>query len=111
MVAGSLPEHPRRTGSAGGNTASIRSRRSFRGCARTVSRSLLKDVKRNGIREPVLVSGNLVVDARNRLRATAVAELPDEQVPVSYLPDNEDPTELIYRRNYLRRDLTPRAGP
>ena len=64
---------------------------------------LLDDVTRHGVLEPVLVWRDQVADGRNRLRAAALAGA--KTVPQIRLPDDEDPTERIFRLNYLRRDL------
>ena len=64
---------------------------------------LLDDVRAHGVLQPVALWRGQIADGRNRLRAAALAEL--ESVPIIRFPDDEDPTERIFRLNYLRRDL------
>ena len=63
---------------------------------------LVEDVKRHGLREPVVVSGDELIDGRNRVRACAAAGvLPD----VRELEPGIDPVSWVMSVNVHRRHL------
>ena len=63
---------------------------------------LVEDVKRHGLREPVVVSGDQLIDGRNRVRACAAADVvPD----VRELEAGIDPVSWVMSVNVHRRHL------
>jgi ParB-like chromosome segregation protein Spo0J len=68
-------------------------------------RALVDDIREHGIKVPLDVSGNNVLDGRHRLRAAEELDL--GTVPVREVPlDGESAGEYIVRSAVLRRHLT-----
>ena len=65
---------------------------------------LVKDVAKNGLREPVCVRGLEIVDGRNRLRAALEAGTP---VRFEVIGDDVDLYGFVASKNLHRRHLTP----
>ena len=65
---------------------------------------LVKDVAKNGLREPVYVRGLEIVDGRNRLRAALEAGTP---VRFEVIGDDVDLYGFVASKNLHRRHLTP----
>ena len=67
-------------------------------------RDLVEDVRQHGLRDPVILLGNEIVDGRNRFRAAMAAGVP---LRFEELPPNVDPVDYVMSRNNVRRHLTP----
>ena len=63
---------------------------------------LVEDVRANGLREPVVVSGDQLIDGRNRIRACAAAGVVPE---VRELPRGTDVASWVMSVNVHRRHL------
>ena len=64
---------------------------------------LVRSIREDGLREPILVSRGEVVDGRHRYRACLEAGVEPE---FEYLPDDADPMPFVIARNILRRHLS-----
>ena len=65
---------------------------------------LVRSIREDGLREPILVWRGDVVDGRHRYRACLEAGVEPE---FEYLPDDADPMSFVIARNILRRQLSP----
>ena len=66
---------------------------------------LVQSIRERGVRNSVLLFGDLIVDGRNRMRA-ALAVGPEVEVPFRQLGPDEDPFVVATEQNLRRRDLT-----
>ena len=66
---------------------------------------LVQSIRERGVRNPVLLLGDLIVDGRNRIRA-ALAVGPEVEIPFRQLGPDEDPFVVAAEQNLRRRDLT-----
>ena len=72
--------------------------------------ALKLSIKQNGVRQPILMHDDMVLDGRHR--AKAVAELIEEDswthgdFPVSQLDPDDNPMDFVIDSNQLRRQLT-----
>ncbi|MBM4380813.1 MAG: ParB N-terminal domain-containing protein, partial [Deltaproteobacteria bacterium] len=69
-------------------------------------RALVEDVRREGIREPLRVLGNTVVDGRHRLRAALQLGLATVPVVDAVLAADETPEAYMLRTALHRRNLS-----
>lgn len=60
-------------------------------------------IKTNGLRNPIIVKGDLLIDGRNRLKA---CEMVGYTPIFKELPAGEDPIEYIFDQNIPRRHLS-----
>ncbi len=70
---------------------------------------LVDSIIRNGIRHPVVVRGNELIDGRNRLRAVEVAKSQGHSVDVpviEWVDDGRNVAEWIWDTNAMRRQMT-----
>ena len=65
---------------------------------------LVRSIREDGLREPILVSRGEVVDGRHRYRACLEAGV---EPRFERLPDDTDPMSFVIARNILRRQLSP----
>lgn len=65
--------------------------------------ALVKDIATNGLRQPIVKFGGMILDGGNRYRACIEAEV--EPSFVEY--DEGDPVSFVLSNNLLRRHLTP----
>jgi hypothetical protein len=65
--------------------------------------ALVEDIRQNGLREPIVMSGGLIVDGRNRFRACRAGGVKPEMVE---LPGGTDPLAFVLSKNLHRRHLT-----
>lgn len=66
---------------------------------------LKQDVKVRGIRQPILVKGDVILDGRNRIAAAQELKLPIDQIPIEEYKGVDEVGEII-ANNILRRHLT-----
>ena len=64
----------------------------------------IDDVRKNGIRLPVQVRGNVIIDGRTRVRAALEAGI---DIVFEDVPADVDPYALVMSQNLQRRDMTP----
>jgi len=69
--------------------------------------SLASDIKKSGIKVPVVVFQGKVLDGRNRLRAAIMAGVGDDLIPRRSLPDDTDPYAAVYSLNCERLAYSP----
>ena len=63
---------------------------------------LVQSIRERGVRNSVLLFGDLIVDGRNRMRA-ALAVGPEVEVPFRQLGPDEDPFVVATEQNLRRR--------
>ena len=64
---------------------------------------LVRDVRKHGVREPVVIWRGQLLDGRNRVEAARQANVP---VPVKRLEDDVDPFSFVLSANAFRRHMT-----
>ena len=64
---------------------------------------LVRDVRKRGVREPVVIWRGQLLDGRNRVEAARQANVP---VPVRQLDDDVDPFGFVLSANAFRRHMT-----
>jgi len=71
---------------------------------------LVEDIKKNGLREPIVVRRGLILDGRHRARALKqLGRELDEDVIEEYDDYTQgDPANYVLSRNLMRRHLTPK---
>lgn len=67
---------------------------------------LVEDIKKNGLVNPIVVDGNLLLDGRNRLRACKAAGVSPRFVTFTSLGLKVSPVDYIWSTNVNRRHLT-----
>ena len=70
----------------------------------SIYEDLVADIRKHGIRQPVLVFGAEIVDGRNRVRAGLEAGV---QIPIEQIADEETIYEIAASANLHRRSLVP----
>ncbi|MYN66126.1 MAG: hypothetical protein F4X11_14020 [Acidobacteria bacterium] len=70
----------------------------------SIYEDLVADIRKHGIRQPVLVFGTEIVDGRNRVRAGLEAGV---QIPIEQIADEETIYEIAASANLHRRSLVP----
>ena len=70
----------------------------------SIYEDLVADIRKHGIRQPVLVFGTEIVDGRNRVRAGLEAGVP---IPIEQIADEETIYEIAASANLHRRSLVP----
>jgi ParB-like chromosome segregation protein Spo0J len=68
---------------------------------------LVEDIRKNGLREPILVLEDEIIDGRNRERACREAGVPLITRPWSGPTDESTLRRLVISKNVRRRQLTP----
>src|SRR5271166_2324445 len=68
---------------------------------------LVEDIRKNGLREPILVLEDEIIDGRNRERACREAGVPIATQPWSGPTDESTLRRLVISKNVRRRQLTP----
>ncbi len=68
---------------------------------------LAKDIKRNGLREPVVILDNLILDGRNRLKACQLAKIDPTYRFFDPKRDGKSPIAFVMSKNTHRRQMTP----
>lgn len=68
---------------------------------------LADDIKRRGIRQPLVMYEGMVLDGRNRIRAALIAGIPFEKMPRANVPPDADPYALAWSLNCARLDYNP----
>ena len=63
---------------------------------------LAADIKANGLRVPIVIDGDSIVDGRNRFAACKIAEVKPTFEPLG----DRDPIALVVSGNVMRRNLT-----
>lgn len=70
----------------------------------SIYEDLVADIRKHGIRQPVLVFGTEIVDGRNRVRAGLEAGV---HIPIEQITDEETIYEIAASANLHRRSLVP----
>ena len=70
----------------------------------SIYEDLVADIRKHGIRQPVLVFGTEIVDGRNRVRAGIEAGV---HIPIEQITDEETIYEIAASANLHRRSLVP----
>jgi hypothetical protein len=68
---------------------------------------LADDIKRRGIRQPLVMYDGMVLDGRNRIRAALIAGIPFEKMPRANVPPDADPYALAWSLNCERLAYNP----
>ena len=68
--------------------------------------ALVASVKANGVIHPVTISGDLIIDGRNRIEAAKKAGIAQSSIPYKEL-NGIDPKSFIVSQNLVRRNLEP----
>jgi len=63
--------------------------------------ALAEDIRKNGLRNPIVVQGGVLIDGRNRLAACEIAEV----YPTRVEYEGDSPVSYIISANLLRRNL------
>lgn len=70
-------------------------------------RDLARDIKKNGLREPVVVLGSKILDGRNRARACEMAEVELHTLPYHGDAGQAALLDFVVSKNLARRHLSP----
>src|SRR5215469_11029587 len=67
---------------------------------------LKRDIKKNGLIEPIVIDGDTLIDGRNRLKACRQLGIEPKTEDFYSLGFQDTPADFIWSKNVLRRHLT-----